>query len=112
MDVGTGTGAIALAIADERPDARVVRDRPLAARRCGSPARTPGGSALEVTVAAGDLLDAVDVGPAGRVDLVVSNPPYVEAHELDALPAEVLADPEVALFGVGRPSTGGSSTPP
>ena len=35
----------------------------------------------------------------GSVDLVVSNPPYVEQHELSALPREVLADPMLALAG-------------
>ncbi len=35
----------------------------------------------------------------GSVDLVVSNPPYVEPHELAALPREVLADPMLALAG-------------
>ena len=35
----------------------------------------------------------------GSVDLVVSNPPYVEPHELPGLPREVLADPLLALAG-------------
>ena len=39
------------------------------------------------------------MGVRGSVDLVVSNPPYVEEHELSGLPREVLADPLLALAG-------------
>lgn len=98
VDVGTGTGAIALAVADERPEARIVATdlSPDAVRLARDNAVALG---AEVTVLLGDLLDPVDVALRGRVDLVVSNPPYIEEHERSTLPAEVLADPELALFG-------------
>ncbi len=98
VDVGTGTGAIALAIADERPDARLVATdlSSDAVRLARENAVTLG---AEVTVLLGDLLDPVDIALRGRVDLVVSNPPYIEEHERSSLPAEVLADPELAVFG-------------
>jgi release factor glutamine methyltransferase len=98
VDVGTGTGAIALAIADERPGARVVATdlSPEAVRLAvENAARVE----ADVAVVRGDLLDAVDPTLRGRVDLVVSNPPYVEAAELPSLPAEARADPELALIG-------------
>jgi release factor glutamine methyltransferase len=88
LDVGTGTGAIALAVAHERPDARVVATDVSAAalELAGENAR-----ALEledrVELVHGDLLTAV---PGRRFHLVVSNPPYVAPGD------EV--DPEVERF--------------
>jgi len=71
-DVGTGSGAIALALADERPDLDVVAtdvsEDALAVARANA-ARL----GLAVAFVRGDLLDG-----AGRVDAVLSNPPYVE----------------------------------
>lgn len=97
VDVGTGTGAIALAIADERRDARVIAiDRsPDAVALARENAARLG---LEVEVREGDLLAPV-AELAGAVDLVASNPPYVREEELAALPAEVRADPLEALVG-------------
>jgi release factor glutamine methyltransferase len=98
VDVGTGTGAVALAIKDERPDALVLAidvspDAVELARQ--NAARLN----LDVDVVPGDLLDAVPVGLRGAVDLVVSNPPYVQEHEVEALPLDVRADPILALAG-------------
>ena len=52
-----------------------------------------------VEVVAGDLLDPLPRSLRGQVDLVVSNPPYVEAEEFATLPREVRADPGSALVG-------------
>jgi release factor glutamine methyltransferase len=98
VDVGTGTGAIALAIADEHASARVVatdvsRDAVALAR---ANAERLG---LLIDVRAGDLLHSLDPAWRGAVDLVVSNPPYVDAASARELSAEVLADPPQALFG-------------
>lgn len=98
VDVGTGTGAIALATKDERPGARVfATDRsPEAVELARSNAATLG---LDVTVLEGDLLAPLPDELRGWVDLVVSNPPYVPPEELEGLPPEVRADPELALVG-------------
>jgi release factor glutamine methyltransferase len=95
LDVGTGTGAIALAIAHERPDARVVATdvSPAALELAGENARALGLDE-RVELVEGDLLAAV----AGRrFDLVVSNPPYVAPD--DEVDAEVARfEPAVAVF--------------
>jgi release factor glutamine methyltransferase len=98
IDVGTGTGAIALSIKDERPDA-VVLAIDLSPDAVALALENAIHSGLDVEVAQGDLLDPVPADLRGSVDLVVSNPPYVEEHELSALPREVLADPMLALAG-------------
>jgi release factor glutamine methyltransferase len=98
VDVGTGTGAVALALKDERPDARVlaIDVSPEAVALARENATR---SSLDVEVVSGDLLAPVSAALHGAVDLVVSNPPYVEEHEVAVLSREVLADPIVALAG-------------
>jgi release factor glutamine methyltransferase len=97
-DVGTGTGAIALAIADEHPGATVwasdVAPEAVALARANADRL-----GLSVRVVEGDLLEALPAELRGRLDLVTANPPYVPIERRDELPAEVLADPELALFG-------------
>lgn len=98
VDVGTGTGAIALAVKAERPGARVIATdlSPEAVRLARGNADRLG---LDVEVLVGDLLAPVPGGLAGRVDLVVSNPPYVDPDDAADLPVEVRFDPPLALFG-------------
>jgi release factor glutamine methyltransferase len=97
-DVGTGTGAIALSMKDERPDARVFATdvSPEAVELARANAHRLG---LEVTVLEGDLLEPLPSELRGWIDLVVSNPPYVTEDEFDVLPPEVRADPPAALLG-------------
>jgi release factor glutamine methyltransferase len=47
----------------------------------------------------GNLLEPLPLELRGGVDLAVSNPPYVTAAEYEDLPAEVRADPRLALVG-------------
>jgi release factor glutamine methyltransferase len=95
VDIGTGSGAIALALADERPDLRVVgtdvSDDALAVARANA-ARL--GLAVEFVEA--DLL----TGVAGPIDAVVSNPPYVREGERLA-PELTQYEPDIALYGGG-----------
>jgi release factor glutamine methyltransferase len=97
-DAGTGTGAIALSIASEHPGARVFATD-LSADAVGLARENAGRHGLEVEVLEGDLLDPLPPRLRGRLDLVVSNPPYVTAEEYAGLPPEVRADPELALLG-------------
>jgi release factor glutamine methyltransferase len=98
VDIGTGTGAIALAIKRARPHARVlatdVSEAAVALARTNADRL-----GLEVEVFAGRLLEPVPGEVEGRLDLLVSNPPYVTAMEYETLPHEVKAEPYAALVG-------------
>jgi release factor glutamine methyltransferase len=100
LDVGTGTGAIALAIADERADAAVTAiDVSEDALALAAENATLTGLAERVQLVLHDLGRGL---PGGPYDLVVSNPPYVEPEELDALQPEVRDwEPPSALVGHG-----------
>ena len=98
VDVGTGSGAIALAIAQERPGAR-VHATDISAGALALAAENAAANGLDVDLREGDLL----AGLEGPFDLVVSNPPYVEPGELDALEPEVRDwEPRGALVTDGQ----------
>jgi release factor glutamine methyltransferase len=96
LDVGTGTGAVALAIASERPAARITATEisPQALQIARANAEQLQLSE-RLRLVEGDLFGAV---PAEQFDLVVSNPPYVAECERRQLPPELAHEPEVALF--------------
>lgn len=98
LDVGVGSGAIALALADEQPGALVTGiDISTEALALAAENRERTGLALEL--AQHDLRGGL---PAGPWELVVSNPPYVDPAERDALEPEVRDhEPATALYGRG-----------
>jgi release factor glutamine methyltransferase len=98
VDVGTGTGAVALAIKAERSGASVWATD-LSPAACDLARSNADRLGLDVTVLQGDLFDPLPGDLAGIVDLIVSNPPYVAPDAYDSLPLEVRADPELALLG-------------
>lgn len=99
LDVGVGSGAIALAIADEHPGALVVAvDRSPGALTLARENLGRTGLEARVTLRHGHLLDGV----AGPFDLVVSNPPYVSASDYESLQPEIrLFEPREAVVGDG-----------
>lgn len=98
VDVGTGTGAIALLVKARRPEAHVLAtDRSPAAVALAR--RNAERLGLGVDVRHGDLLDPLPGELRGHLDLIVSNPPYLSEEEWAALPAEVKSDPREALVG-------------
>jgi release factor glutamine methyltransferase len=99
LDLGTGSGCIAVTIAHEKKDARVTAidvspDALDVARRNAE----RNGVADRVTFLQGDLFEPLPAGIA--FDLVVSNPPYIAGHEFAGLQPEVRDhEPRGALDG-------------
>jgi release factor glutamine methyltransferase len=94
VDLGTGSGVIALSLAKQISEAKITAtdisdDALLLAHE----------NALRLGIARvqflkSDLLENID----GKFDLIVANLPYISRHDRDQLAPEVLRDPEVALF--------------
>jgi release factor glutamine methyltransferase len=101
VDLGTGSGAIALAIADEVTGVEVwatdASSDALDVARANLAGL--GAGATRVRVAEGDWYDALPPELRGRVDVIVSNPPYVADDE--PLPSEVEAWEPVAALRAG-----------
>lgn len=98
VDLGTGSGAIAIAMATEVPRARVfaVERSPEAFEWAARNARESGATNLEIAL--GDLTDAFpDLD--GTVAVVISNPPYVPTDAVPRDPEVRLFDPAIALYG-------------
>jgi release factor glutamine methyltransferase len=99
LDVGTGTGAIALAIADEHPGAK-VRALDVSADALALARENAERTGLEIELVEGDL-----VGGLGEreYDLVVSNPPYIAQDEIGTLQPEVREwEPRLATVAGGH----------
>lgn len=90
-DLGTGSGAIACALAAELPDAEVWATDASADALAVARANLAGIgiAATRVRLAEGDWFAALPSELHGRVRIVVSNPPYVAESEVDGLPPEV-----------------------
>lgn len=93
-EVGTGSGAIALALLSERPDLRVTASdlSPEAAEKARENAQRLG-IALELTVAQG-IPDHVE-----EVDLLIANLPYITNTSIDERSPEIRREPRVAVQG-------------
>jgi release factor glutamine methyltransferase len=99
-DLGTGSGALALALASELPDVEVwateISDDALAVARANFAGA--GSLAARVRAVQGSWFDALPRALAGRLRVVVSNPPYVAEAELNDLPREIVDwEPRLAL---------------
>lgn len=101
IDLCTGSGCIALAIAQERPDVELyATDISSAAVSIVAENAARLGYADRVSPSVGDLFEPLPTTLRGAVDLVVANPPYVPTELLGELPEEVAGfEPRLALDG-------------
>jgi release factor glutamine methyltransferase len=98
LDLGTGSGAIAAAVADEVPGAR-VHALELDERAHQWAERNLAGAGVDL--GQGDLATAFD-DLAGQVDVIVSNPPYIPLEAWESVAPEARDhDPELALWSGG-----------
>ncbi len=102
VDLGTGTGALALALRHRFPEARVIATD-VSEEALSLAAENAERNSLDIELFAGDLFDALPEAAKGRIDLLVTNPPYVAEHEYAELPVEIRDhEPRLALVGGER----------
>lgn len=103
LDLCTGGGCIALSMASFWPEATVVgSDLSADALALAATNRAALGLAEKVSLVQGDLFDALPAlveheTPLASFDLIISNPPYVDAADIDAMPAEFSHEPAIGL---------------
>ncbi len=111
-DLGTGSGAIALALDAELPDVAVwatdVSVEALEVARA-----QPRGMCRDAACASreGSWFEALPESLRGRLEVIVSNPPYVAEHEVEGLPAEVSAYEPRGALGVRSDRRRGAGVP-
>ena len=99
LDLGTGSGAIAIAVAAGFPDAGIVAvDASREALEIAKENARVAGLASRIRLEQSDMFEGLD--PMETFDLIVCNPPYVSAEEWDRLPRDVRDyEPRDALYG-------------
>ena len=96
LDIGTGSGAITLALASELPHAELVAsDLSPAALQIAAENADELRTGERIRFVEGDLFEPV---AKEQFDLIVSNPPYVARADEGSLPPELSHEPEMALF--------------
>lgn len=96
-DICTGSGAVAISLALEMPAAEVVATD-ISAGALYVARQNAGSLGAEVGFFEGDLLDPL-LDDRGRIDVIVSNPPYILRGAMQGLQAEVAREPSLALDG-------------
>jgi len=104
VDIGTGSGVIAVTLAQKFPAAKVIATdvSPEALAVAAGNAERIGVSDRVTFVEGTGLAPLHELGLAGRVDGLISNPPYICSSDMDGLPTEVRDfEPRLALDGGG-----------
>jgi ribosomal protein L3 glutamine methyltransferase len=101
LDLCTGNGSLAILLAMACPDIHVSAcDISLPALAVASRNLDRHGLTSQIELFEGDLWDALpEAHDDNRFDLIICNPPYVNAHSMNTLPAEYHAEPTLALAG-------------
>ena len=101
LDLCTGNGSLAILLALACPDIQVSAcDISLPALALASRNLDRHGLSEQIDLLNGDLWEALsDPNEENRFDLIICNPPYVNAESMSKLPAEYLAEPSLALAG-------------
>lgn len=96
VDVGTGSGAIAVSLAVNIPNSNVIAiDLSKSALEIADENRRTHGMYSRIKLRLGNLLEPV----TENIDILVSNPPYIRKDRLHSLQEEVLKEPMLALDG-------------
>ena len=96
VDVGTGSGAIAVSLAVNIPNSNVIAiDLSKSALEIADENRRTHGMYSRIKLRLGNLLEPV----TENIDILVSNPPYIRKDRLHSLQEEVLKEPRLALDG-------------
>lgn len=96
LDIGTGSGCIAIALAKNMPDASVTA-LDISAEALAVAKRNAGSNGVEIDFIQNDILEAESL--PGTYDVIVSNPPYVRHLEKEEIKDNVLQyEPHLALF--------------
>lgn len=98
VDLGTGSGAIAIAMATEVPHASVFATELSPEAHAWAARNVASSGARNLELRLGDLADAFPELD-GKVSVVISNPPYVPADAVPRDPEVRLHDPALALYG-------------
>ncbi|WP_407275039.1 50S ribosomal protein L3 N(5)-glutamine methyltransferase [Halothiobacillus sp. DCM-1] len=101
LDVGTGSGCLAIALAQHFPQAQVIgSDISFDALQVASENVLAHQVEDRVALVQSDVLDALldEIGRPLLFDLIISNPPYVDPDEADDLPAEYHHEPALGLY--------------
>ena len=99
LDIATGSGCLAIAIAKSFPDAEVIASdvskEALEVAKINIDKLSVG---EQVTLVESDLFENIE----GEFDLIVSNPPYVNPESYEDLPVEYLHEPDLALIAASN----------
>jgi len=99
LELGTGSGAIAVALATELPQAQIVATE-ISPAALAIARRNASRNGVEMRFLQGDLFSALDQELENHFDLIISNPPYIPRDEISMLDAEVSRwEPRAALDG-------------
>ena len=99
LELGTGSGAIAVALATELPQAQIVATE-ISPAALAIARRNASRNGVAMRFLQGDLFSALDQELENHFDLIISNPPYIPRDEISMLDAEVSRwEPRAALDG-------------